>query len=110
MIWKTTAKLAPQQVKLARDLHASGASCAAIARQLGVSTSNVSLITTGKAWRGPRAERGESPGARLTGSEVEEIRDRARHEPLAKIAAHYGVAYSTAWRISTGRSWREAQQ
>jgi transposase-like protein len=105
-LWQTNRKLTPAEVREARSL-CSDHSYAELARQLGVHRSTVRAAVIGKSWNTPRSESGEPSGAKLTSSEVVEIRGRSRSEPVASLAASYGVSFSAVWRIASGRSWRE---
>jgi hypothetical protein len=48
--------------------------------------------------------------AKLTESEVLEIKDLLPHFSDKKLAKRYGVSYGTIWKIRSGRKWRHLTQ
>lgn len=132
-----TSKMTDARVLEMRERHARGDSIGVLSREFDLSSSNVSLIVTGRRWshvggplrpvlaagervvqaygdkhwtrRTPGMVRGELNGnAKVTAEQVIQIRERVAAGELQKaVAAEFGLSGATVHAIVSGRAWAE---
>jgi Mor family transcriptional regulator len=101
--------LTSQGVRDIRRRYAAGETQADLAREYGVSPSNMYAVVNNKTWRDIDRipEQNRDPGTKLTVTKAREIRIRfADGETQANLARVYGVTQSNIYAIVNHKTWK----
>ncbi len=84
-----------------------------LAKEFGVTHSNISAIVLGKSWKhveAPTREPNHKPGKLLTAERVKEIRRRHRQgEMRSALAKEFGVGYQAIHKVVNYITWKDVE-